>query len=171
MWHQNQGVKAALGRAWRKPTYWPCGARCIGGVTLIWALVGNLRTCAVMLREKAQAADPRGRKYRCADAGADCFVVALKRGNARGAKGAGHSRRGQQGHPDSRQELIGYGGRRQPSLSGTSRISREAYVRFCERCALKAHGVQSPEMAIPVKLSSQPGTESCVVIGNENHEA
>ncbi len=29
--------------------------------------------------------------------GADCFVVAVKRGNARGAKGAGHSRRGRLG--------------------------------------------------------------------------
>jgi hypothetical protein len=38
-------------------------------------------------------------------------------------------------------------------------------------CALKAHGIQSPEMATPAKLSSQPGTESCVVIGNEHHEA
>jgi hypothetical protein len=40
------------------PTYWPCGVRCIGGVILIWALVWNLRTCTVMLREKAQAAKP-----------------------------------------------------------------------------------------------------------------
>ena len=29
--------------------------------------------------------------------GADCFVVAVRRGNARGAKGAGHSRRDRQG--------------------------------------------------------------------------
>jgi hypothetical protein len=40
-----------------------------------------------------------------------------------------------------------------------------------EGCALKAHGIQSPEMVTPVKLSSQPGTESCVVIGNEHREA
>ena len=56
-------------------------------------------------------------------------------------------------------------------MGGTSRISREAYVRFCERCALKVHGIQSPEMVTPAKLSSQPGTESCVVRGNEHHEA
>ena len=56
-------------------------------------------------------------------------------------------------------------------MGGTSRISREAYVRFCERCALKVHGIQSSEMATPAKLSSQPGTESCVVLGNEHHEA
>jgi hypothetical protein len=70
-----------------------------------------------------------------------------------------------------RMNPVGFGGRRQPSRGGTSRISREAYVRFCESCALKVHGIQSPEMATPVKLSWQPGTESCVVIGNEHHEA
>ena len=37
------------------------------------------------------------------------------------------------------EELEGLDGRRQPSLGGTSRISREAYVRFCERL-----GVQFP---------------------------
>ena len=37
------------------------------------------------------------------------------------------------------EELDGADGRRQPSLGGTSRISREAYVRFCERL-----GVQFP---------------------------
>src|SRR5262252_7837880 len=47
------------------PAYWPCDVRCIGGVTLIRALLRNLRTCLVMLREKAQAEKPRGRKYRC----------------------------------------------------------------------------------------------------------
>ena len=31
-------------------------------------------------------------------------------------------------------------GRRQPSRGGTSRISREAYVRFCERLGAKFPG-------------------------------
>jgi hypothetical protein len=52
-----------------------CGARCIGGATLIWALVRELENLLAMAREKAQVAEPRGRKYRCAKAGADCFVV------------------------------------------------------------------------------------------------
>ena|SRR6516162_6939815 len=34
------------------PTYWPCDVRCKGGVTLILALLRNLRTCLVMLRER-----------------------------------------------------------------------------------------------------------------------
>ena len=60
-------------------------------MTLIWALLRNLRTWSVMPREKAQAEKPRGRKYRNTEK-ADCFVVAMKRGNGRGAKGAGHCR-------------------------------------------------------------------------------
>jgi hypothetical protein len=36
-------------------------------------------------------------------------------------------------------------------------------VRIRAGCALKAHGVQSPEMVTAAKLSSQPRTESCVV--------
>src|SRR5215471_18510803 len=43
-WHQNRGSSSVLGRAWRQPTYWPCGVRCTGGVNLIWAFVRNLRT-------------------------------------------------------------------------------------------------------------------------------
>ena len=42
-------------------------------------------------REKAQAAPTARLKYRCAG-GADCPAVVMKRGNARGAKGAGHRR-------------------------------------------------------------------------------
>ena len=59
--------------------------------------VSALRTWVAMAREKAQADEPRGPKYRCAGAGADCFVVAVRRGNARGAKGAGHQHRDRKG--------------------------------------------------------------------------
>src|SRR5262249_57460133 len=74
--HQNWNCTTAPGRVWREPTYWPRGVRCIGGMTLIRALVRNLRTCPTMPREKAQAANLRGRKYRCLRAGADCSVIA-----------------------------------------------------------------------------------------------
>src|SRR6266576_569077 len=43
-----------------------------------------------MPREKAQVAQTARPKVPMHRLGADCFVVALKRGNARGAKGAGH---------------------------------------------------------------------------------
>jgi hypothetical protein len=32
--HQNWSCTTAPGRVWRKPTYWPRGVRCIGGMTL-----------------------------------------------------------------------------------------------------------------------------------------
>src|SRR5207342_1620396 len=43
-----------------------------------------------MPREKAQAAPTARPKVPMRRLGADCFVVVMKRGNARGAKGAGH---------------------------------------------------------------------------------
>jgi len=72
--------------------------------------------------------------------GADCSIVALNRGNARGAKGAGHPRWDPfwvNGQPE---ELTGLDGRRQPSTGGTSRISRETYVRICERLGVRFPG-------------------------------
>jgi hypothetical protein len=47
------------------------------------------------------------------------------------------------GQPD---ELEGLDGRRQPSLGGTSRISREAYVRFCERLGVQSPGPTRPRV-------------------------
>src|SRR3954469_7589086 len=74
----------APGSAWKTPAYWPCGVRCIGGV--IRAFARNLRSA--MGREKAQVVVPQE------DRGAgQCPIVVMKRGNARGAKGAGHPRR------------------------------------------------------------------------------
>jgi hypothetical protein len=56
-------------------------------------------------------------------------VVALKRGNARGAKGAGH-RHWVGSTGNGRNPTIN--GRRQPSRGGTSRMMREYHVRICE---------------------------------------
>jgi hypothetical protein len=50
-----------------------------------------------MLTEKLQVEDPRGREYGCGVSGADCIVLVMKRGNARGAKGTGHSSHDQRG--------------------------------------------------------------------------
>ena len=49
---QNWDLHLVPGRAWKVPTYWPCGVRCIGGMTLIQAFVRNLRTGSVMIRER-----------------------------------------------------------------------------------------------------------------------
>ncbi len=52
-----------------------------------------------------------------------------------------------------------------------NRRGTEPYARLCESCALKAHKIQQPEMVALVKPSQQPGTESCVVFGNDHCEA
>jgi len=50
-------------------------------------------------------------------------------------------------------------------------MNREVHVRFCEGCALQAHGKLWPEMATLAKPSQQLRTESCVVCGNNHCEA
>jgi hypothetical protein len=68
--------------------------------------------------------------------GADCPVVAVKRSNSRGAKRVGQPRWDRLVNR-RREEPAGLNGRRQSSRGGTSRISREAYVRSCERLGVK----------------------------------
>src|ERR1700741_3114699 len=70
----------------------PSGIRHVGGAKLNQALVRNVRTYTAMPRKKAQAAPTARPKVPMRRLGADCSVVAGKRGNARGAKGAGHRR-------------------------------------------------------------------------------
>ena len=76
---------------------------------------------------KAQAAAPARPKVLIRRAGADCLVVAMKRGNTRGAKGAGHSRHGQLGQLQQ-EEPTGCGGGRQ--LSKWTRTTTRQFVRF-----------------------------------------
>ena len=59
-------------------------------LTPVWAFVWNLRTWLAVVREKAQAVRTARPKVPMRRPGADCSVVAVKRGNSRGAKGAGH---------------------------------------------------------------------------------
>jgi Protein of unknown function, DUF488 len=54
--------------------------------------LARLRELGAVPREKAQAAPTARPKVPMRRRGADCPVVVLKRGNARGAKGAGHRR-------------------------------------------------------------------------------
>ena len=91
---------------------------------------------------KGTNGNPVRPKVRMRRQGADCSVVAKNRGNSRGAKGAGHPRHDRvNGTPE---ELDVNDGRRQPSSDGTSRISREAYVRICERLGVKFPGPTRP---------------------------
>lgn len=105
--------------------------------------------------------------------GADCPVLVMKRCNARGAKGVGHSTgtqaNGQPDEPDST-------GRRQPSSSDTSRVKREFQARICERLRVQfprptrrqlayychqrpsagRHTTVEPQAAIVLRRRSQP---------------
>src|SRR5215472_10264687 len=55
------GSFSALGAAWRTPTYWLCGVRCKDGVTLLRALVQNLRTRLAMVREETSGGAVRSK--------------------------------------------------------------------------------------------------------------
>src|SRR5246127_580519 len=87
---RNRGVTLPPGSARENPEACPSGIRHVGGAKLNQALVRNVRTYTAMPREKAQAAPTARPKVPMRRLGADCSVVAGKRGNARGAKGAGH---------------------------------------------------------------------------------
>ena len=75
--------------------------------------------------------------------GADCSVVAVKWSNAHGAKGAGHSRHAHMVNRQ-REEPTGCDGGRQLSMDGTSRVSREAQARICERLGVRLPGATRP---------------------------
>src|SRR5215468_12660852 len=69
--------------------------------------------------------------------GAHCLVVVRKRGNARGAKEAGHP--GQDGVNGKPEELLSWRSSAGLPRGGTSRMRREFHVRICEGL-----GVQFP---------------------------
>src|SRR5260370_41540001 len=92
----------------------------------------ELETLVADGKRKGTSGEPARPKVSKRRPGSDCSIVVMKRGNARGAKGAGHSGRDRRvnGQPE---EPTGVGGRRQPSGGDTSRMSGDAHVRFCER--------------------------------------
>ena len=95
-----------------------------------------------MPREKAQSVTTARPKVPMRRLGAHCLVVAMKRGNARGAKGVGHQRwigSTGVGSTGSGRNLI-INGRRQPSHGGTSRMMREYHVRICEGLGVQLPG-------------------------------
>jgi len=54
------------------------------------------------------------------------------------------------------EELDGPDGRRQPSIGGTSRISREAYVRICEGLGVKFPGPTRQKLRLRTRPDRQP---------------
>src|SRR6266699_5846170 len=116
-----------------------------------------------MRREKAQAAQTARPKVPMRRLGADCSVVVMKRGNARGAKGAGH--RHWLGSTGNGRNLM-FNGRRQPSCDGTSRMTRESQVRICERLGVlyifasafaQGHWKRLAQLALDYRLPTMYG--------------
>jgi len=95
--------------------------------------------------------------------GADCPVLAVKWSNVHGAKGAGHS---SHAHLVNQQweEPKGCDGGRQLSMDGTSRVSREAQARICERLGVRLPGATRPRGAIPRGYSARVSLVTVILI-------
>ena len=70
----------------------------------------------------------------------DCSIVVKKRGNSRGAKGAGNLCRDRKGSTGKPEELDDVGRRRQPSMDCTSRVTGDSHARICESLGAKFPG-------------------------------
>ena len=77
--------------------------------------------------------------------GTDCLVVVTKRGNARGAKGTGHSLHDRVVNWQQ-EELLGRCEESPVSLNGKSRVSREAQARFREGLGVQLPGATRPSI-------------------------
>ena len=88
---------------------------------------------------KGTSGSPVRLKVPMGQPGADCSVVAVRRGNARGAKGAGHPRWDRFG-----QLATGGTGRSWRKAvafeGGTSRVTGDGHARFCEGLGVKFPG-------------------------------
>ena len=97
-----------------------------------------MRTWREMLSEKVQVDKPASLKVAMLTSGMDCSVVASKRGNARGARGAGRPLDDPLNVANrTRDEPWSCRGRRQPSVGGTSRMTGDRLVRICESSRVK----------------------------------
>lgn len=86
---QNQGRFYLLGQAYRTPDYWVCGNRRIGGVKLIQALVWNCGNQSLRCQGRSTSGRIHEARVPKRSTGTDRPVVAMKAGNAAGAKGSG----------------------------------------------------------------------------------
>ena len=73
------------------PGDWLGGVRCRGGVTLFLAAIGNVETGRADAKREIRVVGATRMSVPMQRTGADPLVVAMKSGNADGAKGRGHS--------------------------------------------------------------------------------
>src|SRR5215472_10759895 len=104
---------------------------------------------------KGTSGSPARPKVPIRRSGTDCLVLALKRGNARGAKGAGHSVMINLVNRQ-REEPTGCGGGRQLSMDGTSRVTGDSHARICERLGVKIPGATRRRSAMVVPTATLP---------------
>ena len=78
----------------RLPTYWPCGGPVYRRHDSYLGFRTELENRVGDAKGKDTSGEPTKPKVPMHRSGAHCFVRAMKRGNARGAKGAGHPRQG-----------------------------------------------------------------------------
>ena len=108
------------------------------------AFARNCRNQSLRCEGRSTSGENREARVPMRSTGADSSVVAVKWGNAHGAKGGGHPRQNQRvnGKPE---EPAGLDGRRQSSVGDTSRMNREVHVRISERLGVKFPGPTWPE--------------------------
>jgi hypothetical protein len=78
-------------KAWKEPVYGPGGDRRRGGASRVQALVWNVGTERLDVKGNVRGDEPRRANVPMRDDGADRSVLAMKPGNAGGAKGTGLS--------------------------------------------------------------------------------
>ena len=101
----------------RSLLYGRSGIRHGGGLSLEEAIVGN-GTSVSMSTEKPQVVGTTRATVRMRHRGADCLALAMKRSNARGAKGVGPSTPDHNRPTGNRRGPAGLGGGRQLSSDG-----------------------------------------------------
>jgi len=140
--HQNQGFLCVLGEAWKVPTYWPLRCPVLRRHDSYPGFRMELENRVGDGKGKGTSGKPTRPKVPRHRSGAHCFVRAKKRGNARGAKGAGHPRQdGGNGQPE---ELLVLAEAGRLPRGGTSRMRRESHVRICGGLGVKFPGSTRP---------------------------
>ena len=107
---------------------------------------------------KGTSGDPTRLKVPMHRSGAHCLVVARKRGNARGAKGAGHPRQdGVNGQPE---ELLVLAEAGRLPRGDTSRMNREIHVRICGGLGVQIPGSTRRTCATETSRQQRNGPEA-----------
>src|SRR5664279_2485887 len=116
---------------------------------------------------KGTSGDPTRLKVPMHRSGAHCLVVARKRGNARGAKGAGHPRQdGVNGQPE---ELLVLAEAGRLPRGDTSRMNREIHVRICGGLGVQIPG--STRRPGPSRSTSATSLQPLYLPGHSKRES